>query len=173
MLLTYLSIRWPHKQNHKGVSRNHTLVFKVINWNASMHLYLVSSSVSTWELFNIYPEDQTRVTIPYLESSEFSVKKKEVWSGETRVVWLNQDKAVNTAVRLCRDLNIILKSVNVIWEMGKSCGKQGMETAWIQIVAMYMERRRLRNSWANFANRITLGDCYTEIALRFLDCKNR
>lgn len=41
-----------------------------------MHLYLVSSSVSTSELFNIYPEE-TRVTIPYLESSEFSVKLRK------------------------------------------------------------------------------------------------
>lgn len=40
-------------------------------------------------------------------------------------MWLNQDKAVNTAVRFYKDLNTILKNVNVIWEIAKSCGKQG------------------------------------------------
>lgn len=44
-------------------------------------------------------------------------------------MWLNQDKAANTAVRFYKDLNTILKNVNVVWEKAKSCGKQGVKTA--------------------------------------------
>lgn len=57
-------------------------------------------------------------------------------------MWLNQDKAANTAVTFYTDLNTLLKNVNVVWEKAKSCGKQGVKTAGLQIVAMNTNKFR-------------------------------